>query len=202
MFTHARAHTHTHIWDIKFSTCAGHCEFCMRPDSCDRDPHYFPTGRSAVILQDRLQRAAVFLSRILEKMYVPYRYVYSFMPTDDYKLYFILCTHFFKTSHFWRKCIKFRWNCVWHRSHIWQTGRKLHLLNIATRLRVGRSGVRMPAGLQICLFFGISRPVVRPTQSPLQWVPGSFCWDKAAGGGGGGGEFYQSPPSNAGVENE
>jgi hypothetical protein len=41
-------------------------------------------------------------------------------------------------------------------------------------LDVRGSKVRVPAGLGIFLFTTASRPVLGPTQPPIQWVPGAL----------------------------
>ena len=54
--------------------------------------------------------------------------------------------------------------------------------SIATRLRAGRSGVRIPAEQRHFFLFSIStRPAVGTTQPPLQWLPDFFPWRKTIG---------------------
>jgi hypothetical protein len=43
-------------------------------------------------------------------------------------------------------------------------------VSVMIALRAGRSGVRMPAQAKICHFFKTSRPDLRPSQTPIQWV--------------------------------
>jgi hypothetical protein len=38
------------------------------------------------------------------------------------------------------------------------------------------SRVRFPAGLGIFLFTTVSITALRPTQPPIQWIPGTFPW--------------------------
>jgi hypothetical protein len=54
-------------------------------------------------------------------------------------------------------------------------------VGIATRLRGGRSGVRLPARAGNAT--AVSRPALGPTQPPIQWVPagGGLSVGKAAG---------------------
>jgi len=44
-----------------------------------------------------------------------------------------------------------------------------------------RPGLKSGYGREICLFFTTSRPVLGPTQPPVQWVRVFFSGDKAAG---------------------
>jgi len=56
------------------------------------------------------------------------------------------------------------------------------VVNIVTRLLAGRSGARIPAEANILLLSETPRPVLGPTQPRIQWVPGFFLGEKAAGG--------------------
>jgi hypothetical protein len=47
-------------------------------------------------------------------------------------------------------------------------------VDIATRLRAGRSGFNSRRGLVIYLLATASRPALEPTQPLIQWVPGAF----------------------------
>jgi hypothetical protein len=68
---------------------------------------------------------------------------------------------------------------------------------IATRLRAGRPVFDSRQGLRILLFATASRPVLGPTQPPIQWVPGVLspgvkrprC------------EAYHSPPPSSEIKN-
>jgi hypothetical protein len=42
--------------------------------------------------------------------------------------------------------------------------------------------VRSPAGQRIFPLSSVSRPSLRPTQPPVQWVPGSFPWGYSEAG--------------------
>jgi hypothetical protein len=57
-------------------------------------------------------------------------------------------------------------------------------------------GSRFPAGLGIFLFDTVSRPVLGPTQPPIQWVPGALSLGVKRPGR----EAGHSPPSNAEVK--
>jgi hypothetical protein len=62
--------------------------------------------------------------------------------------------------------------------------RGLHLdslVSIVSKLRAGRSGVRLPAGARDFSFYKPSRRVVESTESLIQLVPGFFSVSKAAG---------------------
>jgi hypothetical protein len=67
--------------------------------------------------------------------------------------------------------------------------------NIATDygLDVRMSGIRIPAGLGIFLFDNVSRPALRPTQPPIQWVPGALSLGVKRSER----EANHSPPSSA-----
>lgn len=52
--------------------------------------------------------------------------------------------------------------------------------SMVTMLRAGRSGFGDPVWQEICLFSKTSRPVLRPTQARIQWVPAFFPGVKAA----------------------
>jgi hypothetical protein len=77
------------------------------------------------------------------------------------------------------------------------TGKQDSVVIIVTRLWAGRSGVRIPAGETI--YFSKKRPdYPRPTQLPIQWVPGG-CFPKVKRAGR---EADHSPPFGAEVNNK
>jgi hypothetical protein len=59
-------------------------------------------------------------------------------------------------------------------------------------------GVRSPAGQRIFPLVSVSRPALRPTQPPVQWVPGVLSPGAKARPGR---NADHSPPSSAEVEN-
>jgi hypothetical protein len=59
------------------------------------------------------------------------------------------------------------------------------------------SGVRFSAGAGIFLFATASRPALRPTQPPVQWIPGAISPVVKLPGR----EADHSPPSSAEVKN-
>jgi hypothetical protein len=60
----------------------------------------------------------------------------------------------------------------------------------------GAVRVRVPIGSRIFLFSKISRPIPRPYQPPIQWVPGSLSpWAKWTES-----EAHHSPPNSAEVK--
>jgi hypothetical protein len=64
-------------------------------------------------------------------------------------------------------------------------------------IRAGWSGVLFPPGAGNFIFITASRPALRPTQPPIQWVPG----DVSLGVMQSGCESDHSPPSSAEVKN-
>jgi hypothetical protein len=68
----------------------------------------------------------------------------------------------------------------------------------SARLRAGWSGVQIPEQLGISFFTTTARPALRPTQPPLQWVPGALSPEGRRPGR----ETDHSPPSSAEVKNE
>jgi hypothetical protein len=55
---------------------------------------------------------------------------------------------------------------------------------LATSWTIGVPGFKSRQGLGIFLFTTMSRPTLKPTQPPIQYVPGgSFSGSKAAGAG-------------------
>jgi hypothetical protein len=59
-------------------------------------------------------------------------------------------------------------------------------------------GVQTPAEQRVFLLVFVLTPAVRPTQPPVQWVPGSFYGDKARPGR----DTDHSPASSTEVKNE
>ena len=57
--------------------------------------------------------------------------------------------------------------------------------------------VRISAGARYFLFFKTSRPALRPTQSPIKWVPEFFRKVKQPGR-----DVDHSPPPSAAIKNE
>jgi hypothetical protein len=70
-------------------------------------------------------------------------------------------------------------------------------VSIATRLRTGRPGFDSRQRLAIFLLTTASRPVLEPTQPPIQWVP----WALSLGVKRLGREADNLPPSSAEVKN-
>jgi hypothetical protein len=66
-------------------------------------------------------------------------------------------------------------------SSAYSLGSRGSVLVIVTKLRAGRSGVRMSVRAEIFLFSKTSRPAFGPTQPPIQWVPGAFSGVKRPG---------------------
>jgi hypothetical protein len=66
-----------------------------------------------------------------------------------------------------------------------------------TGLRAGWSGVRVPVGATDFFLTPASRPVLGPTQPPIQWVPGVLSLEVKRPGR----EADHSPPSSAEVKN-
>jgi len=88
-----------------------------------------------------------------------------------------LLTDFF----YWRSTIKSRWDSS---------------VSIVTRLWVGRPGFGSRQGQGYFLFSTASSPVLRPTQHPVQWVPGSPSLQVKRPEG----EADYSPPSSAKIK--
>jgi hypothetical protein len=63
--------------------------------------------------------------------------------------------------------------------------------------RAGRPGFRFPARERKFLFFTVFRPVLGPTQPPIQWVPGAL----SPGAKRPGREPDHSPPTSAEINN-
>ena len=53
-------------------------------------------------------------------------------------------------------------------------GRRESVVSIPTRLRGGRSGIRIPAWARDLYHLKMSRPTRWPTLPPIRWVPGSL----------------------------
>jgi hypothetical protein len=47
---------------------------------------------------------------------------------------------------------------------------------MVVKLPAGRSGVKSLERARALLFSITSKPVLRPTQPLIQWIPGMFCW--------------------------
>jgi hypothetical protein len=147
-------------------------------ETCVPNPHIFQPVGLLVILQVRLQRAATLLKLYYWKcMHRIDTCVQSCLQaTVNYILY--------QAPIFLRRAF---WSSAWTTCDVGatfdkQVKKKLNLHTIATRLRAGRYGVRMPAGAEICLFFGTSRPGLGPTQPPIKCVSGFFPGIKRPGG--------------------
>jgi len=74
-------------------------------------------------------------------------------------------------------------------------GSRDSVVSIVSRLWIGRSVVRIPAGREILLFCKRSGPALGPTQPPSQRVP-------EVNRPGGGGDSYHSPPFSVEVRKE
>jgi hypothetical protein len=70
-------------------------------------------------------------------------------------------------------------------------------IDVATGLRAGRSGFDFRLGLGIFLFATVTRPTLRPSQSPVRWVAGAVSPGVKRPGL----EADHSPPSSAEAKN-